>query len=146
MLGRMPAREHADPDRATETPEREAPAEPAGPANLPRAMTTFALAAGSARTAAFARRAAAPPTIARQPVLAPAGPLMDAKATEAVEWTNARYDELSIRIIQHLAGAPVTGTFDEATAQAVATLQRAHGLLVDGKVGNQTLTNRFPDR
>jgi hypothetical protein len=146
MVGAMPAREHVDPDRATEAPEREVTAEPAGPANLPRAMTTFALAAGSARTAAFARRAAAPPTIARQPVLAPAGPLTDAQATEAVEWTNARYDELSIRIIQHLAGAPVTGTFDEATAQAVATLQRAHGLLVDGKVGNQTLTNRFPDR
>ena len=40
----------------------------------------------------------------------------------------------------------MTGTFDAVTAQAVATFQRARGLLVDGKVGHQTLTASFPER
>src|SRR5262245_45051916 len=96
---------------------------------------TYALAAGSARVAKLARQ-----------VAAPAGALTDAEAREAVEWTNARYDALSIGVIQHLAGVPANGTFDEATAQAVGTFQRDRRLLVDGKVGHQTLTAAFPER
>jgi peptidoglycan hydrolase-like protein with peptidoglycan-binding domain len=85
--------------------------------------------------------------LARQPVIAPpAGALTDVQAREAVEWTNARYDALSIGIIQHIAAVPANRVFDEATAQAVATFQRDRGLLVDGKVGHQTLTAAFPER
>ena len=94
--------------------------------------------------AALARQPA-PPVLA-PPGFAPApGPLAEAQQQEAVDWTNARYDEMSIRVIQHIAGAPMTGTFDAVTAQAVATFQRTRGLLVDGKVGHQTLTASFPE-
>jgi peptidoglycan hydrolase-like protein with peptidoglycan-binding domain len=129
------SRTHAEPDRSgVEPAERPEPATIPGP--LPPAAMTYALAAGSARVAALARQVAAPP----------AGALTDAEAREAVEWTNARYDALSIGIIQHLAAVPANGTFDEATAQAVGTFQRDRRLLVDGKVGHQTLTAAFPER
>ena len=81
----------------------------------------------------------------RQAVLAP-GPLTESQLTDSIAWTTARYDELSIRTIQQIVGADVTGTFDEVTAQAVATFQQGRGLLVDGKVGHQTLTSSFPGR
>jgi hypothetical protein len=149
------SRDHLEPDAAAERPARpaRAPADTLAP-GLPRAIAAHAVAAGSARVAAFA--------LARQPALpglAPAGPgvvppgfaaapgpLSEAQQQEAIDWTTARYDELSVRIIQRIVNTPVTGTFDAVTAQAVATFQRARGLLVDGKVGHQTLTASFPER
>ena len=84
--------------------------------------------------------------IARQVAPPAAGALTDGAATEAVTWTNARYDDLSIGVIQHIAAVPADRVFTEATAQAVATFQQTNGLLVDGKVGHQTLTAAFPER
>ena len=102
-------------------------------------MVSYALAAGNARMAAFAG--------AHQGgVVARAGILSDAQATEAIDWTNGKYDALSVGILQHIAAVPASRTMDEPTAQAVANFQRARGLLVDGKVGHQTLTAAFPER
>jgi peptidoglycan hydrolase-like protein with peptidoglycan-binding domain len=138
----MPSRTHAEPDRAAEGQGSERRPDPAVAASLPQPMVTYALAAGSARMAAYAGA-----VLARQPVAPPAaGALTDAQAREAVAWTNARYDELSIGIIQHIAAVPANRVFDEATAQAVATFQTDNGILVDGKVGHQTLTTAFPER
>ncbi len=101
-------------------------------------MASYAIAAGNASMAAFAlHRQVAPPV---------AGTLTPEQVTEAVAWTAARYDELSIGAIQHIVGTPATRTFDETTAQAVAAFQHANGLVVDGKVGHQTLTHAFPAR
>lgn len=101
-------------------------------------LASYAIAAGNASMAAYAlSRQVAPPA---------AGTLTDAQAAEAVAWTSARYDELSIGVIQHIAGVASTGTFDEASAQGVAAFQHANGLAVDGKVGHQTLTHEFPAR
>jgi hypothetical protein len=156
-------REHEETEPGVERAEP-APAAPQDvpapdvPGGLPRALASHAVAAGSARVAALA----AGHTLARQPAppgpappgpappglgFAPApGPLSEAEQQEAIDWTVARYDELSVRIIQHVAGAPMTGAFDAVTAQAVATFQRDRRLLVDGKVGHQTLTAAFPER
>jgi peptidoglycan hydrolase-like protein with peptidoglycan-binding domain len=127
-------REHVEadsPEQAPVTePVRAAPSQP-----LPLA---YAIAAGSASMARYA--------LARQVAPPAAGALTDAQATEAVTWTNARYDELSIGIIQHIAAVPADRVFTEATAQAVAAFQQTNGLLVDGKVGHQTLTAAFPER
>ncbi len=127
----MAIREHAQPGRPEGAPARE-PARAAEPL-----LSTYAVAAGSARMARFA--------LARQ-VVAPAGALSGAQAADAVAWTDARYDALSIGVIQHIASVPADRVFTEATAQAVATFQQANGLLVDGKVGHQTLTAAFPER
>ena len=135
-------REHAEP----EWPEREPASEPApaaGPAppsRVPPALASYAIAAGNAHTAALAAR-----VLHRQPVVA-AGPLTESQVTDAIAWTNARFDELSIRSIQEIVGGKVTGTFDEVSARAVATFQQNHHILVDGKVGHQTLTTAFPAR
>jgi peptidoglycan hydrolase-like protein with peptidoglycan-binding domain len=145
------AREHLEPDRAAEPPER---AQPRPAQALPAAVQAHAVAAGSARVAAFAlARQPAPPGLgpAGPGVVPPGfaaapGPLTEAEQQEAINWTTARYDELSVRIVQRIVGTPVTGTFDAVMAQAVATFQQARGLLVDGKVGHQTLTASFPER
>ena len=101
-------------------------------------LASYAIAAGNASMAAYAlSRQVAPPV---------AGTLSAAEAAEAVTWTNARYDEISIGILQHIVGVASTGSFDEASAQGVADFQHANGLLVDGKVGHQTLTHAFPAR
>jgi hypothetical protein len=150
------SREQLETDRTAEgsEPAPRARADAAPPTAADR-LTGFAVAAGSARVAAFAAAGRSPAAaLARQPapVLAPPGfapapgPLSEARQQEAIDWTSARYDELSIRVVQHIAGAPMTGAFDAVTAQAVATFQQARGLLVDGKVGHQTLTASFPER
>jgi peptidoglycan hydrolase-like protein with peptidoglycan-binding domain len=125
-----------EPERAPDAPAA------AAPAQLPGAMASYAVAAGSARMAAYAGA-----VLARQPVAPPvAGPLTDAQVQAAIDWTNARYDELSIGTIQHIAATPATRVFDAVSAQAVATFQQTNGLLVDGKAGHQTLTQAFPER
>ena len=144
----MAEREHQERD--AQRGETEAAARPAAarhPApviapQLSRAMADYAVAAGNASMAAYAGAA----MLARQPVLARAGILTDPQATEAIDWTNGKYDALSIGVIQHIAAVPANRTFDEPTAQAVAAFQRPRGLLVDGKVGHQTLTAAFPER
>lgn len=81
------------------------------------------------------------PSIMRQ------GLLNAAQETSAVQYTQARYDGRSVRIIQILTGSPVTGTFDNASAQAVATFQNTNPpLVVDGKVGPNTLDTMVPER
>jgi hypothetical protein len=148
------SREHLEPDRAAERPEQaRAPAQTLAPA-LPAAVAAHAVAAGSASTAAYAlaRQPALPglgpagPAVVPPGFAAAPGPLGEAQQQEAIDWTTARYDEISVRIIQRIVSTPVTGTFDAVTAQAVATFQRTRGLLVDGKVGHQTLTASFPER
>jgi peptidoglycan hydrolase-like protein with peptidoglycan-binding domain len=122
--------------------EQAPPAEPERSARAQPLPVAYAIAAGSASMARYA--------LARQPAppLAPpaAGALSDAQATDAVAWTNRKYDELSVGVIQHIAAVPADRVFTEATAQAVATFQQTNGLLVDGKVGHQTLTAAFPER
>ena len=135
----MSTHTHAEQEQVAEAPVPEASSAPTMPLPL---MQAHAIAAGSAQMARYA--------LSRQPVPAPAPPaagaLNDAQATDAVAWTNRKYDELSIGIIQHIAAVPADRVFTEATAQAVATFQQTNGLLVDGKVGHQTLTAAFPER
>jgi peptidoglycan hydrolase-like protein with peptidoglycan-binding domain len=141
----MAPRIHPSSDRPAKPPaqvtERSAPAAPAAPARLPGPMAAYAVAAGSARMAAYAGA-----VLARQVVAPAAGPLTDDQVHAAIDWTNARYDELSIGTIQHIAATPATRVFDAVSAQAVATFQQTNGLLVDGKAGHQTLTQAFPER
>jgi peptidoglycan hydrolase-like protein with peptidoglycan-binding domain len=131
-----PAKPKADARERSE-PAAEAPAA----ARLSGPMASYAVAAGSARVAAYAGA-----VLARQVVAPAAGPLSDAQLHDAIAWTEARYDELSIGTIQHIAATPATRVFDSVSAQAVATFQQTNGLLVDGKAGHQTLTQAFPER
>ncbi len=67
--------------------------------------------------------------------------------TSAINFTNRHYDSRSVRIIQIVTGANVDGSFGGATAQAVAGFQQANPpLVVDGKVGENTLNVIVPNR
>ena len=144
----MARRAHPEPDarQGEQGAARERAPEPplAAPVapQLSREMAAYAVAAGNASMAAYA--SASMP--ARPAAVARAGILTDPQATEAIDWTNGKYDALSVGVIQHIAAVPANRTFDEPTAQAVANFQRPRGLLVDGKVGHQTLTAAFPER
>jgi hypothetical protein len=77
------------------------------------------------------------------PAAGPAGAtptrLTAAQANGGLAFTRAKYsDERSVRAIQGLVGAPVTGTWDVATIQFVAEAQHTAGIVVDGKIGPVT--------
>lgn len=74
------------------------------------------------------------------------GPLTPAKEASAVNFTTNHYDERSVRIIQLITGATVNGIFNDVSAQAVATWQSPRGLVVDGKVGVNSLNQMVADR
>ena len=62
--------------------------------------------------------------------------LTAAQIREAIRFNRARYNEESIRLIQDVVGAEVTGTFDEDTVRMIASMQREYGLVpADGKLG-----------
>ncbi len=62
--------------------------------------------------------------------------LTAAQIREAIRFNRARYNEESIRLIQDVVGAQVTGTFDELTVRMIASMQRQYGLVpADGKLG-----------
>lgn len=74
------------------------------------------------------------------PAAAPAGPtptrLSSTQERAGIAHTRAKYgDERSVRAIQGLVGAPVTGTVDATTVQFVAEAQSTAGIVIDGKVG-----------
>lgn len=65
--------------------------------------------------------------------------LTRAQIREAIRFNRASYNEESIRLIQDVVGVEQTGTFDEDTVRAVASMQRAYGLVpADGKIGPDT--------
>lgn len=62
--------------------------------------------------------------------------LTAAQIREAIRFNRARYNEESIRLIQDVVGAEVTGTFDEETVRMIASMQREYGIVpADGKLG-----------
>jgi peptidoglycan hydrolase-like protein with peptidoglycan-binding domain len=70
-----------------------------------------------------------------------------AQETSAIGYNSVRYDSRSARIIQIVSGTPVDGAFSKDTVQSVASYQQAHPpLVVDGKVGPNTLNVMVPDR
>ncbi len=72
-------------------------------------------------------------------VVPPQRELTEAQTREAIRFNRARYNEESIRLIQDVVGAQVTGTFDELTVRMIASMQRAYGLVpADGKLGPDT--------
>ena len=73
------------------------------------------------------------------------GLLTAAEETAATNFSK-RYDERSVRIIQIITGTNVDGNFGRLTAEAVAAFQNANGLVVDGKVGENTLNVMVPNR
>ena len=73
------------------------------------------------------------------------GLLTAAEETAAINFSR-RYDERSVRIIQIMTGTNVDGNFGHLTAEAVAAFQNANGLVVDGKVGENTLNVMVPNR
>jgi peptidoglycan hydrolase-like protein with peptidoglycan-binding domain len=73
------------------------------------------------------------------------GLLTAAEETAAINFSR-RYDERSVRIIQIVTGTNVDGNFGRLTAEAVAAFQNANGLVVDGKVGENTLDVMVPNR
>jgi peptidoglycan hydrolase-like protein with peptidoglycan-binding domain len=73
------------------------------------------------------------------------GLLTAAEETAATNFSR-RYDERSVRIIQIITGTNVDGNFGRLTAEAVAAFQNANGLVVDGKVGENTLNVMVPNR
>lgn len=79
-----------------------------------------------------------PPDVAAQPELT------DEQIQEAIEFNRRRYSESSIRQIQDVVGAEVTGILDADTIRMIAQLQEEFGLQKDGKVGPNTfdLINR----
>jgi peptidoglycan hydrolase-like protein with peptidoglycan-binding domain len=85
-------------------------------------------------------RQSSPRRIARQ------GLLRHGEETAAINYSTARYDARSVRIIQIVTGTGVDGTFGRQTAEAVAAFQQANGLAVDGKVGPDTLNVMVPNR
>jgi hypothetical protein len=65
--------------------------------------------------------------------------LTAAQIQRAIRYNRASYNEESTRLIQDVVGVKQTGTFDEETVQAVASMQRRYGLVpADGKVGPDT--------
>jgi peptidoglycan hydrolase-like protein with peptidoglycan-binding domain len=73
------------------------------------------------------------------PGAAPAA-LTAAEARSATSFNRRHWrDRRSAQIIQSQVGAAITGTFDDDTAQRITVIQAAAGILVDGKVGRQTL-------
>ena len=92
------------------------------------------------------------------PPVAPTGPtptrLTTAQERTGIAFTASKYsDERSVRAIQGLVGAPITGAVDAATVQFVAEQQNAAGIVIDGKVGiittevfyNQLITAGSPN-
>lgn len=65
--------------------------------------------------------------------------LTEAQIQDALSFNRERYNEESIRLIQDVVGATVTGTFDELTVRMIAWMQRQYGLVpADGKLGPNT--------
>jgi peptidoglycan hydrolase-like protein with peptidoglycan-binding domain len=56
----------------------------------------------------------------------------------AIRYNRASYSQESIRIIQDVVGAEVTGEFNEETVHLIAQYQEEYGLDADGKVGATT--------
>lgn len=72
----------------------------------------------------------------RPPVGGTPSRLNAARARVAVRFTASKYsDQRSVRAIQGLVGAPVTGIVDATTVQFVAEAQHTAGIAVDGQVG-----------
>ena len=83
--------------------------------------------------------ALAPPSgVAAQPSLT------NEQIQAAIRFNRRRYSESSIRQIQDVAGAGVTGVLDDDTIRLIAQLQEDFGLKRDGMVGSDTfdLINR----
>jgi peptidoglycan hydrolase-like protein with peptidoglycan-binding domain len=81
---------------------------------------------------------------ARPPVGATPARLNAAQVRAAVRFTASKYsDPRSVRAIQGLVGAPVTGIFDATTVQFIAEDQHTAGIAVDGKVGLATTENFY---
>jgi peptidoglycan hydrolase-like protein with peptidoglycan-binding domain len=70
--------------------------------------------------------------------------LTAAQIREAIQFNNARYSTDSIRIIQDVVGATVTGTMDEETINLVVLYQAQNDLTADGKIGPITF-NQMTD-
>jgi len=82
------------------------------------------------------------------PAAAAVGPtparLNAVQVRNAIRFTTSKYsDERSVRAIQGLVGAPVTGIVDATTVQFIAEAQHAAGLTVDGLVGLATTENFY---
>lgn len=65
----------------------------------------------------------------------------DAGKGEAGGADSSKDKQDQVRAVQKLLGLKQTGTFSPADADAVRKYQKAHGLLVDGKVGGQTIAS-----
>lgn len=66
-------------------------------------------------------------------------PLAEAEVDAAIAFNTARYSTSSVREIQDIVGAPVTGVVDEETVHMIVEMQADARLAPDGKVGLQTL-------
>lgn len=89
-------------------------------------------------------RELARPAPAAGPAAATPTRLTAARATSGLAFTRARYtDERSVRAIQGLVGAPVTGVWDVAAIQFVAEAQNTAGIAVDGRIGPVTTENFY---
>ena len=90
------------------------------------------------------QRELARPVPAAGPAAATPTRLTAAQASGGLAFTRAKYsDERSVRAIQGLVGAPVTGAWDAATIQFVAEAQNTAGIAVDGRVGPITTENFY---
>jgi peptidoglycan hydrolase-like protein with peptidoglycan-binding domain len=90
------------------------------------------------------QQGAAGEKIQRDLAIEPSNPLAevqdftDKQIRDAILFNNERYNESSIRLIQDIVGATVTGVMDEATIPLIALFQAQNGLTPDGKVGPNT--------
>lgn len=90
------------------------------------------------------QRELARPAPALPPVGAIPARLNPIQVRNAVRFTASKYsDERSVRAIQGLVGAPVTGIVDATTVQFVAEAQHTAGIRVDGEVGIVTTENFY---
>lgn len=67
-----------------------------------------------------------------EPILTPDG------IRNAIIFNNERYGQSSVRLIQDIVGATVTGTMNDETIRLIALFQAQNGLKADGMVGPNT--------
>jgi hypothetical protein len=127
-------------------------AEQAGTSGDRAGKSTAAEAAGGGRATASLRSLAEGGLAAQEAAMAPTPegapraederlPLDKRRAADALTYNKARertHGAAWITAMQASAGAPVSGTWDETSVQALGRLQQTVGATVDGKVGPET--------
>ena len=73
------------------------------------------------------------------------GFLNAAQEASAIRYNRIRYNSMSAQIIQNVVGTTADGIIGRLTVEAIASYQSTNGLLIDGKVGEQTLRSMVPD-